>query len=145
MQEKVYRNPSLAADVIVFQKPLGKLKVLLIERKNEPFGWALPGGFVDYGESCESAAIRELEEETNLVAKEVYQLGIFSEPDRDPRQHVASVAFLASSITGIPNAKDDAKNLAWFDIEILPTLAFPDHITMISTAKAFTEMAESKG
>lgn len=106
----------------------GKQKngILLIKRKNPPFGWALPGGFVDYGESLEVAAVREAEEETSLRVDLQYQLGAYSDPSRDPRFHTISVVFVARA-TGEPRAADDAIDLGIFYHGSLPdNLAF-DH------------------
>ncbi len=129
-----YRNPFPTVDIIIemasgshgpiAQKEEGN--IVLIERKNPPFGWALPGGFVDYGESLEVAALREAEEETCLKVRLLYQLGAYSAPTRDPRFHTISVVFVASA-TGAPKAADDAKNVGIFSRDSLPeNLAF-DH------------------
>lgn len=105
---------------------MGKTGIVLIKRKNPPRDWALPGGFVDYGESLESAAIREAEEETSLKIELKYQLGAYSDPSRDPRQHNISVVFVAKA-EGEPNASDDAEDVKIFDPNALPnSLAF-DH------------------
>lgn len=100
-------------------------KIVLIERKNEPHGWALPGGYVDYGETLEKAAIREAKEETGLDVKLVRQLHSYSDPARDPRQHNVSTVFAATA-TGAPKAGDDAANIALFTKNNLPPLVF-DH------------------
>ncbi len=100
-------------------------KIVLIERKNPPFGWALPGGFVDYGESYETAAIREAKEETNLNIENLQQFRTYSDPDRDPRRHTASTVFTAQA-SGEPKAGDDATRAALFSRDNLPQLAF-DH------------------
>jgi len=90
-----YRNPFPTVDIIIETgKHKDKAGVVLIKRKNPPFGWALPGGFVDYGESLESAAKREAEEETSLKVELLYQLGAYSDPSRDPRHHTISVVFV---------------------------------------------------
>jgi len=99
--------------------------VLLIERANPPYGYALPGGFVDYGESLEQAAARELEEETGLQAVWMEQFKAYSDPKRDPRFHTLSVVFLAQT-KGSPKAQDDAKALGFYSLHSLPTLCF-DH------------------
>jgi ADP-ribose pyrophosphatase YjhB (NUDIX family) len=99
---------------------------VLINRKNPPFGWALPGGFVDYGEPLESAAVREAAEETSLKVSLLCQLGAYSDPSRDPRHHTLSVVFVARG-TGVPKAADDATDIGVFDQASLPRpLAF-DH------------------
>lgn len=120
-----YRNPFPTVDIII---ETGKQKggIVLIKRKNPPFGWALPGGFVDYGESLESAAKREAEEETSMKVELLYQLGAYSDPSRDPRHHTISVVFVGRA-TGMPKAADDAIDVGIFDRLSLPDpLAF-DH------------------
>lgn len=129
MNEKIYKNPSLAVDAIVIRTVKGYPEILLIERKNEPHGWALPGGFVDYGESTEDAVVRELHEEVNLFGYEPELICVASSPDRDPRQHVVSVVYMLEW-KGTPKAADDAKNFDWFDMLQLPELAF-DHFDII--------------
>ena len=123
MVEK-YRNPFPTVDIIVELEG----GIVLIQRKNPPYGWALPGGFVDYGESLEGAAIREAKEEISLDVELVSQLGAYSDPDRDPRQHNISVVFVARSKSkGKPVASDDALEVGIFDADSLPKeLAF-DH------------------
>jgi len=119
-----YKNPFPTVDIII---ELGDGKIMLIKRRNPPYGWALPGGFVDYGESLEAAAKREAEEETSLKVELLYQLGAYSDPSRDPRFHTISVVFVARPIEGEPRAADDAKEIGIFARENLPKeLAF-DH------------------
>ena len=119
-----YRNPFPTVDIIIEMDG----GIVLIQRKNPPYGWALPGGFVDYGESLEEAAIREAKEETSLDVELLSQLGAYSDPDRDPRQHSISVVFVARSRgKGRPAASDDALEVGIFDGDSLPEeLAF-DH------------------
>ena len=111
-------------------------EILLIKRLNEPFKdyWALPGGFVDENEDLEEAAHRELKEETNLEVEDLYQLGAFGAPGRDPRGYMISIAYLGYS-SDVENAKamDDVKELKWFKINDLPKLAF-DHKEIIDLA-----------
>jgi 8-oxo-dGTP diphosphatase len=127
MTEKKYRNPLVTVDIIIEIKK----GIVLIERVNPPHGWALPGGFVDYGESLETAAVREAKEETSLDVALEEQFHTYSAPDRDPRQHTVSTVFIAKS-SGIPKAEDDAKNLGIFTEDSLPSpLAF-DHGKIIS-------------
>lgn len=103
--------------------------IVLIERKNPPFGWALPGGFVDYGESFEDAAVREAKEETGLDVALVRQFHTYSHPDRDQRQHTASTVFIATAV-GTPAGADDAKQAQIFNKDGLPELAF-DHARIL--------------
>ena len=117
-----YRNPFPTVDIIIEMAG----GIVLIQRKNPPYGWALPGGFVDYGESLEAAAVREAKEETSLDVELQHQLGAYSEPDRDPRHHTISVVFVAKG-NGRPRADDDAKAIGLFGRDTLPDeLAF-DH------------------
>ena len=104
--------------------------IILIERKNRPFGWALPGGFVDYGESLEQAATREALEETGLQITLKQQLKTYSAPDRDPRHHTISTVFIATA-DGSPRAGDDASKADIFTQQNLPHLAF-DHAKIIA-------------
>ncbi len=125
-----YWRPAVTADIVVFSFDGTNLNVLLIKRGNEPYKgqWAFPGGFLDEDETLEEAARRELKEETGLTPKHFYEVGSFSDLDRDPRGRTISVAF-ASVVR--PNqikavAGDDAKEARWFDIHEMPRLAF-DH------------------
>ena len=118
-----YKNPVPTVDIII---EIG-YKIILIERKNPPYGWAIPGGFVDYGESLENAAMREALEETSVHVGLYEQFYTYSRPDRDPRHHTITTVFLARALKGIPRADDDAKSLELFTSDSLPdTIAF-DH------------------
>lgn len=119
---ETYRNPFPTVDIII---EMGG-GIVLIMRKNPPFGWAIPGGFVDYGESLEAAAVREAKEETSLDVKLISQLGAYSDPGRDPRKHTISVVFLAKG-DGQPKAADDARDIAIFDRGTLPEQLAFDH------------------
>ncbi len=130
---QVYRNPTPTVDIII-EIDGG---IVLIERKNPPQGWALPGGFVDYGESFEDAATREAKEETGLEVTLTRQLQTYSNPDRDPRQHTASTIFIATA-TGIPCGADDALQAKVFTAEALPQLAF-DHARILRDYFVFKE------
>ncbi|MGK7930078.1 MAG: NUDIX domain-containing protein [Microcystaceae cyanobacterium] len=121
-----YRNPTPTVDIIIELIDQPHRPIILIERKNPPYGWAIPGGFVDYGESVETAAIREAKEEVSLHIKLIEQFQVYSDPQRDPRQHTLSIVFIATA-TGVPKAADDAKTLKIFDLwELPPQLCF-DH------------------
>ncbi len=118
-----YKKPFPTVDIIIEMEGKG---IILIKRKNPPYGWALPGGFVDYGESLESAALREAKEETSLDVELIGQLGAYSDPSRDPRQHNISFVFIAKG-KGTPMAGDDAKEVGIFSKDNIPeNLAF-DH------------------
>lgn len=118
-----YRNPFPTVDIII-RDDHGR--IVLIERGNEPHGWALPGGFVDYGESLETAALREAREETGLDLLDLRQFGAYSDPARDPRQHNISVVFTARG-EGQLLPGDDAKNACWFPLNALPFPLCFDH------------------
>lgn len=124
---KRYRNPFPTVDIII-ELPEG---IVLIERENPPHGWALPGGFVDYGESLENAAIREAKEETSLDITDLKLLGCYSDPARDNRFHTISTVFTAKA-TGIPMAADDAKSLKVFKPDELPSPLCFDHNLIIA-------------
>ena len=120
---EVYQNPIPTVDVII---EIGSKGVVLIKRKNPPYGWAIPGGFVDYGESLEQAAVREAKEETSLNVKLVRQFHTYSDPKRDPRHHSISTVYIAKA-KGIPKAKDDALETGIFDQTNLPDEIAFDH------------------
>ena len=130
-----YPHPAVTADCVVFNKGENLISVLLIKRKNEPYKdcWAFPGGFVNIDESAEDAAIRELKEETGLVVSKLEQLKAYSNPNRDPRERVITIAFIAESPIKEVKGGDDAKEARWFDISNLPILAF-DHSTILQDA-----------
>lgn len=124
---KDYRNPFPTVDIII-ETPGG---IVLIQRKNAPFGWAIPGGFVDYGETLEDAAARESLEETSLVVTNLRLLGCYSDPKRDLRAHTISTVFVAQA-EGIPKAGDDAAGLAVFSPDALPSPLCFDHARILS-------------
>jgi 8-oxo-dGTP diphosphatase len=122
----VHRNPAPTVDIII---DIGG-RIVLIKRKNPPFGWALPGGFVDYGESFEHAAVREAKEETGLDVTDLRQLHTYSDPGRDARQHTVSTVFTGKA-AGTPVAGDDAGEVRLFGRDNLPELAF-DHADILN-------------
>jgi 8-oxo-dGTP diphosphatase len=130
-------RPALTADCVVFGLDEEDLKVLLIQRANDPFKgrWALPGGFAVVGESLEETARRELNEETGLEKVFLEQLYTFSDPRRDPREHVVTVAYyaLVNLSDHQVHASTDARNAAWFCIDDVPHLAF-DHDVILKIA-----------
>ena len=119
-------TPLIAADAIIELMDKPGRPIVLIERKYPPYGWAIPGGFVDVGERLETAAIREAKEEVCLDVSLKALLGMYSDPERDDRGHTVTAVYVAEA-KGEPRAADDAKNLAIFDMDKLPeNLAF-DH------------------
>lgn len=134
-----FPRPSMTADIILWRERDGNREVLLIERGNEPFkgAWAIPGGFLEPAETIEACAERELREETNLRGVDLRLVGVFSEPGRDPRGWVVSVAFMGhltspTEYAGV-RAGDDAKTATWFPVSDLPALAF-DHTEILAAA-----------
>jgi 8-oxo-dGTP diphosphatase len=121
-----YRNPAPTVDIIIELSDRPSRPIVLIERLNPPHGWAIPGGFVDYGESVEAAAVREAQEEVGLAVQLIEQLCLYSDPARDPRQHTISLVFIATA-TGEPTAQDDAKSLQVFAPWEIPTNLCFDH------------------
>jgi 8-oxo-dGTP diphosphatase len=128
-QVTMYKNPVPTVDVVILvpgpgSEPNG---VVLVERRNPPLGWALPGGFVDYGETCEQAAVREMREETGLDVTLTGLLGVYSDPSRDPRQHTMSVVYTGTARDiGSLCAGDDAGQARVFPLDALPDAVF-DH------------------
>jgi ADP-ribose pyrophosphatase YjhB (NUDIX family) len=120
------RNPLVTVDIII---EVGG-GIVLIERKNPPHGWALPGGFVDYGESLETAAVREAQEETSLDVVLTEQFYTYSDPSRDPRHHTVSTVFIATA-NGTPRGADDAKEARVFRENELPTPIVFDHARIL--------------
>lgn len=121
------RNPLLTVDVVVELEGGG---IVLVRRRNPPAGWALPGGFVDCGETVEAAAVREAHEETGLRISLVRQFHTYSEPGRDPRGHTVSVVFVATAL-GEPRGGDDASEARSFDPNALPADMAFDHRRII--------------
>lgn len=128
-----YPRPSLTVDIAVLKEIENQHEILLIRRRFSPFAgmWALPGGFVDMDETVETAAARELFEETNLSGIKLKQFHVFSEVDRDPRGRTVSVVFTGFVDEAVKmKAKDDAEEVRWFALDALPELAF-DHAKII--------------
>ena len=143
-----YKKPSLTVDMFIINENsnnnenIDDKKFILIKRKNNPFKdhWALPGGFVDYGESTESAAIREAKEETSIDIELIKLFNVYSEPNRDPRGHTVTVVYLAKGDLSQMKADDDAKEIEIFSFKDLNSidLAF-DHNDILNDIKNYLE------
>jgi len=125
---EVYQNPIPTVDIIIEIESKG---IVLIKRKNPPYGWAIPGGFVDYGESLEKAAVREAKEETNLSVTLIGQFHTYSDPKRDPRHHSISTVYIAKG-NGVPKAEDDAVEIGIFIESNLPDEIAFDHRSILN-------------
>lgn len=114
------KSPSLTVDTVIIENS----SILLIKRKNDPYqgSWALPGGFVEYGETVENAAVRETKEETGIDVKLDELVGVYSDPNRDPRGHTVTVCFLGTAIGGIVRSATDAEDARYFDLNEIKTL-----------------------
>lgn len=124
---EVYRNPFPTVDILIER---GDRDIVLIQRKEPPLGWAIPGGFVEYGESLEEAAVREAKEETSLEVTLVRQFHTYSDPQRDARKHTITTVYVARA-GGTPKAADDAADLGVFNEETLPDALAFDHRTIL--------------
>jgi len=134
-------TPLLAADAIIELTDFPGRPIVLIERKNPPYGWAIPGGFVDVGEIVERAAVREAQEEVSLAVRLIALLGIYSDPRRDSRGHTVTAVYVAEA-AGSPVAADDAKSCRVFNLDELPEpLAF-DHAQVLADYRKFRETGE---
>lgn len=134
-------TPLLAADALIELVDRPERPIVLIERKNPPYGWAIPGGFVDIGETVESTAVREAREEVSLPVSLRGLLGIYSSPQRDPRGHTVTAIYIAHA-TGTPVAADDAKKVGVFTLDQLPApLAF-DHAMVLEDYRRYRETGE---
>jgi ADP-ribose pyrophosphatase YjhB (NUDIX family) len=122
-----YRNPLPTVDIII-EVDGG---IVLIERKNPPHGWAIPGGFVEYGESVEACAVREAREETGLHVCLTDLLYVYSRPDRDPRHHTVTTVFVATA-SGAPVGADDAQSADLFSADALPKPLVFDHADILA-------------
>lgn len=129
-----HRNPSPTVDIVIERQGA----VVLVRRKNEPLGWALPGGFVDYGERVGAAAIREAREETGLEVTLDALLHVYSDPARDPRRHTLSVVFTGHA-HGEPIGGDDAADARYFALDALPSPIAFDHAAILRDYIRFRE------
>jgi 8-oxo-dGTP diphosphatase len=129
--------PLIAADVIA---EVGN-QIVLIERRNFPHGWAIPGGFVEIGEKVEDAAVREAREETSLEIEIRALLGVYSRPDRDPRGHTVSVVYIGRA-RGTPRAADDAKGIGLFAPDAAPTSLAFDHAEILADYLRFVRRGD---
>ena len=128
-------TPLLTVDAVIITN---EGKIILIKRKNPPFGWALPGGFVDVGETVEEACKREAKEETNLDVKIERLLGVYSDPRRDARGHTVSIVFLCKIIGGSMKADDDAEEISAFSKDEIDKLQIAfDHRQIIADSGVF--------
>jgi ADP-ribose pyrophosphatase YjhB (NUDIX family) len=126
-----YKNPVPTVDIIIELENDGTTEIVLINRKNPPYGWAIPGGFVDYGESLEDAAVREAKEETGLEVELKRQFHTYSDPLRDSRQHTITTVYIAKG-KGVPVAADDAKEARIFNWTNLPESIVFDHSDILN-------------
>lgn len=134
-------TPLLAADALIELADVPGRPIVLIERKNPPYGWAIPGGFVDVGETVETTAVREALEEVSMRVTLHVLLGLYSSPQRDPRGHTVTAVYLAEA-RGKPVAADDARNVGIFTLDQLPTpLAF-DHAMVLQDYRRYRETGE---
>ncbi len=126
-------GPSPTADVII---ELASGGVVLVERKYPPPGWAIPGGFIEVGETAETCAVREVREETGLDVELVELLGVYSDPRRDPRRHTITTVYIGRA-DGIPRASDDAADARAFTESTLPTPIAFDHAAVLADYFAY--------
>ena len=131
-------TPLLAADIIIELIDFPGRPIVLIERANPPYGWAIPGGFVDVGEIVEHAAVREAKEEVCLDVHLIALLGIYSDPIRDARGHTVTAVYVAEA-RGIPIAADDAKNYQIYCLDELPELLAFDHAQVLADYRKYRE------
>ncbi len=131
-------TPALTTDIVIELADRPGRPIVLIERRFPPHGWALPGGFVDVGEAVERAAVREAQEETSLAVTLKVLLGVYSNPARDSRRHTASAVYVAEA-RGEPRAQDDAKNVAVFSLDQLPSTLCFDHARILADYRVYRE------
>jgi 8-oxo-dGTP diphosphatase len=132
------KTPLLAVDIIIELSDQPQRSIILIERKNPPHGWSLPGGFVDVGETVEAAAVREARDEISLDVELRALLGVYSDPKRDPRGHCVSIVFVAGA-KGTPRANDDAKTLRVCDADQPGVSLVFDHEKILADYRAFRD------
>ncbi|MBQ9536484.1 MAG: NUDIX hydrolase [Desulfovibrionaceae bacterium] len=134
---QVYANPTPTADVIIYEPEYG---VVFVERRNIPLGYALPGGFIDEGEMAETAAKREMLEETGLEVELIGLLGVYSNPKRDPRLHTLTTVYVgrAKDVSKL-QAGDDAKSAAFYALDALPTPLVFDHAKIMEDFCAYLD------
>lgn len=139
-----WRNPAPTVDLIIEQSTgSGQPDLVFVRRSRAPLGWALPGGFVDYGESAETAAVREAKEETGLDVRLIGQLGVYSDPDRDPRGHTLTVVFVARA-TGTPLGGDDAAEARLFRPDCPPAPLCFDHARIVTDYLAWRDRGRDR-
>jgi 8-oxo-dGTP diphosphatase len=146
--QRKHKNPVPAVDFLISKD--NNSKILLVRRKNDPFKGMLsiPGGFINEGETAEDAMRREAKEETSLIVEPVAILGVYSDPQRDPRMHTISVTFITRVVEGNENARDDAAALQWIKVEAeldrlieSQQIAF-DHSKILNDYKKWIKAAE---
>ncbi len=133
--------PRVSVDIII---ELDQNQIVLIERKNPPHGWALPGGFVDFGESLAAASVREAKEETTLDVELLEQFYTYSNPERDPRHHTISTVFIARA-RGVPRGSDDAKTARVFTEKNLPSQLVFDHSVILKDYYLYKKTGKRPG